>query len=314
MKELIERTKNKINNNRSHYETNEQAVREQLIAPILNKLGWDTTDPDYIKHNNRIEKDIPDYTLYKNGELVTFIEAKKITQSLNNDISQLARYCTNKGVEYGIITNGLIWILFKSFEKGKEILDRKVWEIDLSKDSLIDIENRLSTIAFDNIDNIPVLVSKIDTLDKIWARIIDNPMLLKNAFIDIFKNHLSDTELSVDTFELESFVTGKLDNFGFKNQEIHSDTISKTNSKIESKIMEKHDGKLLGTTAGDWEFRPDLGEGIFTFKSDKSKRIDVKKTTKEVSSQLELLGLKTNTPTAIGGFRYDLRIKAGILK
>jgi len=54
---------------RTDYISNEQAVRTQLIEPILNVLGWKTSNPKFVRPNAPDEDGkIPDYTLLKMGK------------------------------------------------------------------------------------------------------------------------------------------------------------------------------------------------------------------------------------------------------
>lgn len=65
--------------------------------------------------------------------------------------------------------------------------------------------------------------------------------------------------------------------------------------------------ELKVTRAGDWEFKPEYGDGVFIHKSDESKRIDVSQRGKQVAKQLANSGFKTSTATAMNGFHYTLR-------
>ena len=211
MENIIEKNKEKVFKNRELYEKSEQSVRAHLIEPVLNKLGWITSDPDFVIPNSRTsENDIPDYTLMYNGKEITYVEAKKITQNLRPNIAQLARYCTNQGIEYGILTDGMKWILFKAFEVGKKIEDRIIWEIDFEKDSNEEIEMRLTTITCDNFQNVKALSNKNDKLIGAWEEINNNPTKLKDAFIEIVKSDLENSGYSFELNEIENFVISKL--------------------------------------------------------------------------------------------------------
>jgi len=51
MIEIIQETLERITEFRDNYLSNEQAVRTQLIEPILNELGWKTANPKYVRPN-----------------------------------------------------------------------------------------------------------------------------------------------------------------------------------------------------------------------------------------------------------------------
>ena len=100
---------------RADYISNEQAVRTQLIEPILNVLGWKTSNPKFVKPNAPDEDGkIPDYTLLKNGKTTLIVEAKNLSIDLQDKkiIDQLANYCFKSGIDFGILTNGVRWLLF----------------------------------------------------------------------------------------------------------------------------------------------------------------------------------------------------------
>lgn len=213
MNEIIEKNKEKVVKNRHLYETNkaEFAVRAHLIEPVLNKLGWTTSDPDLVIPNLRTsENDEPDYTLKINNEDVAYVEAKKLSYDLKSHIGQLARYCTNQGIEFGILTDGMKWILFKAFEKGKKAQDRIIWEINFEKDTTDEIKARLNTISFINFPNLQALSNKHDRLNTTWENIVRNPERLKSTFIEFIKSDLENSEYTFELLEIENFVTNKL--------------------------------------------------------------------------------------------------------
>ena len=59
---------------------------------------------------------------------ILFVEAKNLSVDLKNEIQQLARYCYNEGTEFGVLTNGINWILFRTF-KGTTLKERIIWKL-----------------------------------------------------------------------------------------------------------------------------------------------------------------------------------------
>ena len=134
MKDIIGQAVEKAKKNRALYQRSEMATRDHLINPILNELGWLISDPDRVVPNEPSEEGgKPDYTLKKEGRIISFVEAKKLSASLDDHINQLAKYCYAQGAEFGILTNGIQWMLLRTFEPGKKLPDRVVWQIDLKK-------------------------------------------------------------------------------------------------------------------------------------------------------------------------------------
>ena len=65
---------------------------------------------------------------------ILFVEAKNLSVDLKNEIQQLARYCYNEGTEFGVLTNGINWILFRTFKR-YDLKRKNNLEIDFEKDS-----------------------------------------------------------------------------------------------------------------------------------------------------------------------------------
>lgn len=210
--ELLSKTIFKVSSNRNLYGKSEVAVRDQLINPILTFLGWDTTDPSLVIPNARTEdNNIPDYTLIKNAVTQAYVEAKKITLNLKDNIHQLARYCTDKGIEYGLLTNGIEWMLFKSFEKGKSMNERILWTINLEKDPAELVIRRLNTISYNNFENIAELTKKDALITDKWNKMAAAPLLLKNAIIRIIEDEFKNDNVQFESSEIEEFVQNKLE-------------------------------------------------------------------------------------------------------
>jgi len=210
--ELLSKTIDKVSSNRNLYGKSEVAVRDQLINPILTFLGWDTTDPSLVIPNARTEdNNIPDYTLIKNEVIQAYVEAKKITLNLKDNIHQLARYCTDKGIEYGVLTNGIEWMLFKSFEKGKSMNERILWTVNLEKDTVELVLRRLKTISYNNFENIAELTKKDNIITDKWNKIMATPLLFKNVIIRIIEDEFKNDNVQFESSEIAEFVQNKLE-------------------------------------------------------------------------------------------------------
>ena len=131
--ELVAQLRERINKHRPFYERNEQAVRDQIVNPILRLLEWDTENPEEVQPNVSTEEGVPDYTLIKNGRKILFVEAKKLGIDIEQleVIRQLAKYAFSEGTKYGVLTNGSKWMLIKSFAEGTNLTDRIVWKTNI---------------------------------------------------------------------------------------------------------------------------------------------------------------------------------------
>ncbi|MCX6649944.1 MAG: type I restriction endonuclease [Candidatus Bathyarchaeota archaeon] len=121
----------------------ESDVRSKIIDPILiNCLGWDNND---IKREVSINEGSIDYVLYINNAPWIIVEAKRANydfvfpdtnkkdfslrgvimndENIKNGIDQCARYCSETGVNYAIITNGHQIIIFEGYRPRKQWRD-----------------------------------------------------------------------------------------------------------------------------------------------------------------------------------------------
>ena len=196
------------------YEQNEMAVRDQIVNPILRALGWNPENPEEVQPNISTEEGIPDYSLLKNGKKVLFIEAKKLSVDIEQKdvIRQLAKYCFGEGMKYGVLTNGVIWILFRAFQEGTTMSERMVWKTDIENDELTSSIRRLCTISKDNIDNIEKLIKKLQILDEIWQSLVDEPEKIIKGLIPVFEKLIKEeySDYKFEPIEIEDFLKERI--------------------------------------------------------------------------------------------------------
>jgi len=216
LEETLEQCVRKIKGHRSGYEQNETEVRAQIVNPILRGLGWDPEDPEKVRHNLYTDEGgVPDYTLIKNGKEVLFIEAKNLSVDIERKevIGQLAKYCYDKGMKYGVLTNGAIWKLFRAFQEGTKIEDRGVWKTNIESDKLTETIRRLNTISEGNIENIDKLIKKHKILDEIWKYLLAEPGKMIEGFIPVFDKLINErySEYEFESHEIEDFLKGSIE-------------------------------------------------------------------------------------------------------
>ncbi len=98
----------------------EYPTRTILIDPLLEALGWDVADPDEVKlEYSTCGGRVVDYALLLNGQPVLLVEAKPLDDPLSDvkAITQVVGYAANAGIEWCILTNGVLWRVYKSMEK-----------------------------------------------------------------------------------------------------------------------------------------------------------------------------------------------------
>ena len=195
------------------YSRNETAVRDQLINPILHALGWDVTNPDIVLPNEP-GKDgkVPDYSLMKNKQIKLIVEGKHIGIDLRQDrvISQLGSYCHTRSIDFGLLTNGLEWLLFKTFERN--IAERTVWHIDIRQNTEKAIE-KLSLLFHNNVEHLEDELKRSKALKSYFEPITAN----QNAFFNWCKTSAKEAFLKENKTlkfkpeEIDNYLQKKLD-------------------------------------------------------------------------------------------------------
>lgn len=183
----------KIKKFRPLYEQSEMAVRYQIVDPILKALDWDPAKPEDIQPNVSTEEGVPDYSLIKNGKKILFVEAKKMSVDIEQRevIRQLVRYSVGEGTKYGVLTNGAVWVLIRSFEEGTKLTERIVWKTDLENEELSAICRKIRTISKNNIGQIELLVKKVQVLDEVWKSLLEEPGEIVKGLIPVVKSLIS---------------------------------------------------------------------------------------------------------------------------
>lgn len=116
----------------------ELPTRTIFIDPLLEALGWDVRNPDEVQlEYPTIDGKSVDYATKLNRKPVLFIEAKPLNDPLTDvkAITQIISYAVNDNVDWCILTNGVIYKVFRSSEKA-DAPNKLLYEISIdSKDS-----------------------------------------------------------------------------------------------------------------------------------------------------------------------------------
>lgn len=210
LKETLEMVLEKTKKYRDLYEKNEESVRYHIINPILKDLGWNPENPEEVQPNISSEEGVPDYLLLKNEKKVLFIEAKKLSVDVEEKeiIRKLGQYCFGEGMKYGVLSNGVIWILFRAFQEGTTMAERLVWKVDLENDDMTASIRKLTTISKDNIENIETLIKKLQILDEIWQSLLEEPKELIGGLIPVFEKLIKEgyPKYEFVSLEMEDFI------------------------------------------------------------------------------------------------------------
>jgi len=214
LKERIETVLERLKKHRNLYEKSEESVRYQIINPILKSIEWDPENPEEVQPNISSEEGIPDYSLLKDSRKVLFIEAKNLSIDIEQKevIRKLANYCFGEGMKYGVLTNGSVWLLFRAFQEGTTMAERIVWKTDVENDDLTAIVRRLNTISRENIENIEVLIKKLQILDEIWRSLLDEPKEMIKGLIPVFEGLIKEgyPDYEFEASDIEDFIKERI--------------------------------------------------------------------------------------------------------
>jgi hypothetical protein len=209
--ETLEFIRQRIKDHRALYEQNEAAVSMQVITPILRALGWSVEEPNEVQPNVSTEEGRPDYTLIHDGKKRLFVEVKKLSIDVEKiePMRQLSKYAFGEGIKYGLLTNGSLWVLVRSFEEGTTLSERIVWRADIEAEELQKAAKKLLTLSKANISQIEDLVRKAQILDEVWHSLCDEPSELVQALIPVYESLLASgyPQYHFDRLEIEEHIS-----------------------------------------------------------------------------------------------------------
>ncbi|QDA31663.1 restriction endonuclease [Thermococcus indicus] len=158
----------KIRSHRELYAKNEEAVKQHLIGEVFQALGWDWNNPEEVRPEERTEDGRADYALILDGEVFAYVEAKNLGVNIikrDEPLRQLARYCFNSGVKYGILTNGAVWIAVKAFEEGSRLRDRVLVTVNIEEEPIEKAVLKLSILSKSRITEMERIASLLRALE-----------------------------------------------------------------------------------------------------------------------------------------------------
>lgn len=110
----------------------ESAVREAVVLPVLQHLGWDIFDPNCVIRECPLGARKVDYALSSTPpRREIFIEVKALGAAASGD-RQLFEYAFHEGIPFAVPTDGREWHFFLPGEQGSYD-DRRVQKLDLTE-------------------------------------------------------------------------------------------------------------------------------------------------------------------------------------
>ena len=122
--------------------SNEIRTRTALVDPLLNALGWDTTNPAMVIPEYAAGSGTADYALLRvapdgNTPVIAFIEAKRLHEPLENHRAQMLTYANMTGVKYAGLTNGDRWELYEVFKEAP-LHERRILDVSIRREPAFD--------------------------------------------------------------------------------------------------------------------------------------------------------------------------------
>jgi hypothetical protein len=143
---------------------NEQDTKASLIKPILEALGWDTSDPEQVRHEFKTNpKDNPvDYALMHIRQPRLMVEAKGLGESLDDQkwVGQMLGYAAVGGAMWCVLTNGEEYRIYNATAP-VAAADKLLYKVRLTSAPIEEATRLLSLIARANLG-----VSVLETLWK----------------------------------------------------------------------------------------------------------------------------------------------------
>lgn len=167
----------------------EEATKTSLIMPFFQNLGYDVFNPaeftpEFIADVGIKKGEKVDYAIMQNGKPVILIEAKALTQKLENHDSQLFRYFGTTSAKFSILTNGVVYKFFTDLDELNKMDSKPFLEVDLLdlKESQVSELKKFHKSNFD-LDNIKGTASELKYLGLIRTALKDTFTALPDSFV-----------------------------------------------------------------------------------------------------------------------------------
>ena len=129
---VIETLKQRIIDHGAILQDNETRSRMALIDPLLQVLGWDTTDPFLVIPEYDAGGGQVDYALLgKKGGPTAVIEAKRLGEPLQKYREKMIRYAKDARINCAGITDGDQWELYDISPRGA-LQERRILDLQIS--------------------------------------------------------------------------------------------------------------------------------------------------------------------------------------
>ncbi|MCI4369257.1 MAG: hypothetical protein L3K09_06830 [Thermoplasmata archaeon] len=281
-------------------EITDQQIKHWIVSPFLVALGWDPHD----KHQVFLDYPVPhegghvDYALLDlQGKPKLVIEVHK-PRAAPKTIDEPAKKARSIHAPLVLLTSGKeysLWYIGEN-EPPMPLFVLQVEELTENTDSLIGltVEYRLSPTGIAQVRKSAIRLAVLQMLEENSEKTFD-------AMVDWVQSQVAPGALDDTTSQAIREATM------LWLTEEHL-TMPAFSSAGESR---RH-RELRPTNPRDWEPSPTGAHGVFQYRYDNTKSLDVRQGPKEVKEALRAQGLRTPNATSFGGFYYALRDRTGL--
>lgn len=193
---------------------NESNTKVLLVEPILEALGWDTKDLDCVTREHKVfDGTFLDYALSAGPTPSLFVEAKAWGGNINDPkwTAQTVNYANNEGVVWCVLTDGVIYRVFKTNEP-VDMARKLVFEVDLREAADPEARQRVLRQL--------ILLSRgqvvAGQLDALGSRLFDEARVRRalealfsdapNRLISLIREQLPESERRLDPKEIRKIL------------------------------------------------------------------------------------------------------------
>ncbi len=286
-----------------HPSMSERQARQYIFDEFLRLLKWSPSNPRLVKVEYPIKigtRDVRvDYVLFKDSSPFIIFETKAPAYSISDDHIQQARsYAKLLNCKLLILANVNEW-KFCGTEENNPILT-------ITLETLPKNVTLLKVLSYDSETvDIMELIKKLQ-ISESAAKLLDEA---EDDLVEVIVGWVREKiNAPPDDESVIQIIRDAIINY-MSQESSPPVTTAKGTTGGGSGEQEFHH-----TTRRDWEQNPGAPKGVYRYKNNHSIIIDVRKRGGEVRSVLRKFGLDSITQAAFGGFIYNLRQDAGLVR
>ena len=175
----IQNVQSEIANHHDVLQNNEDQTISSLVDPILNALGWHTSEIARVRKQFSVRSGRVDMALMRQDRPIVLVEVKALGVPLGDkEIEQIIRYSTDEGAKTALLTNGEEWRVYRPFllPEKLEFEQRQIFRSRLDSDKAVDSASNLALLHFEKIDELEKHDMKL-MLDRYWEANVGKDLL-----------------------------------------------------------------------------------------------------------------------------------------